>query len=129
MVARKVWGYVVITNRTRLFDNNRFPTTTFGNDDKKKSKSKNQCHPRGFWRPAGFFEDLPFRKRTTTAKTDSRLQLSGMTTSKNKNKNKNQCHPRGFLSGICRSVRKQQRQTTDSRLQLSGMTKRKEVVY
>ena len=74
MVARKVWGDFVITNRTRLFDNNRFPTTTFGNDDKKKSKSKNQCHPRG------------------------------------------------FLSGICRSVREQQRRTTDPGLQHSRMT-------
>ena len=40
--ARKVWGDVVITNRTRLFDNNRFPTTTFGNDDKQKSKKQKQ---------------------------------------------------------------------------------------
>ena len=55
-------------SRMTATTNNRFPTTTFGNDDNKKS------------------------------------------------------HPRGFLSGICRSVREQQRRTTDSRLQHSGMT-------
>ena len=32
LAARRVREFVVITNRVRLIDNDRFPTTTFGND-------------------------------------------------------------------------------------------------
>ena len=71
-------------SRMTATTNNRFPTTTFGNDDNKKS------HPRGFL--SGICRSVREQQRRTT---DSRLQHSGMTTSK-KAKNKSKCHPRGF---------------------------------
>ena len=66
-------------------------------------------------------QDLSFRKGTTTAKTDSRLLLSGMTT-------KESVIPECFCRGSCVFARKQKRQNTDSRLLLSGMTTKASVI-
>ena len=62
---------------------------------KKPCDRTKQCcwhHPREFWRPARVrpagFGDLSFCKRTTTAKTNSRLRHSGMTTITTKSQTK-----------------------------------------